>query len=90
MSWAGGWFFLMAAEQFTLGDHSFQLPGLGSYLQAAANAGNIGALVLGLATLDSPSEKFLLTFSKSSWYTPNERKISSQRGGWMAIKKVVP
>jgi len=51
MSWAGGWFFLMAAEQFTLGNHSFQLPGLGSYLQTAANAGNVPALLLGLATL---------------------------------------
>jgi NitT/TauT family transport system permease protein len=51
MSWAGGWFFLMAAEQFTLGNHSFQLPGLGSYLQAAANQGNTDALLGGLATL---------------------------------------
>ncbi|MGH2501674.1 MAG: ABC transporter permease subunit, partial [Ktedonobacterales bacterium] len=51
MSWAGGWFFLMAAEQFTLGPRSFQLPGLGSYLQTAANAGNGGALALGLFTL---------------------------------------
>ena len=51
MSWAGGWFFLMASEQFTLGSRSFQLPGLGSYLQAAANANNTGALLLGLATL---------------------------------------
>lgn len=51
MSWAGGWFFLMAAEQFTLGNRSFQLPGLGSYLQQAANAGDIRALLLGLLTL---------------------------------------
>ena len=51
MSWAGGWFFLMASEQFTLGSRSFQLPGLGSYLQVAANQGNTGALLLGLATL---------------------------------------
>ncbi|GCF08071.1 ABC transporter permease [Dictyobacter arantiisoli] len=51
MSWAGGWFFLMASEQFVLGSRSFQLPGLGSYLQAAANKGNASALVLGLATL---------------------------------------
>ena len=51
MSWAGGWFFLMAAEQFTLGSHSFQLPGLGSYLQTAANDGNVRDLLLGLATL---------------------------------------
>jgi NitT/TauT family transport system permease protein len=51
MSWAGGWFFLMAAEQFTLGKQSFQLPGLGSYLQAAANAGNVQAILFGLFTL---------------------------------------
>ena len=51
MSWAGGWFFLMASEQFTLGNRSFQLPGLGSYLQAAANTGNTGAILLGLLTL---------------------------------------
>ena len=51
MSWAGGWFFLIASEQFTLGSRSFQLPGLGSYLQAAVNAGNTGALLLGLGTL---------------------------------------
>ncbi|MBV8822182.1 MAG: ABC transporter permease subunit, partial [Ktedonobacteraceae bacterium] len=51
MSWAGGWFFLMASEQFTLGQQSFQLPGLGSYLQVAANEGNTRALLLGLGTL---------------------------------------
>jgi NitT/TauT family transport system permease protein len=52
MSWAGGWFFLLAAEQFTLGrTHNFRLPGLGSYLQTAANEDNVGALLLGLLTL---------------------------------------
>lgn len=51
MSWAGGWFFLMAAEQLTLGTRSFRLPGIGSYLQTAANAGNVAALILGLGTL---------------------------------------
>jgi NitT/TauT family transport system permease protein len=51
MSWAGGWFFLMAAEQFTLGDKDFRLPGLGSYLKAGADAGDLSALVLGLGTL---------------------------------------
>src|SRR5437764_7289140 len=51
MSWAGGWFFLMASEQLTIGSRSFQLPGLGSYLQAAANADNTGAILLGLAAL---------------------------------------
>jgi NitT/TauT family transport system permease protein len=51
MSWAGGWFFLMASEQFTLGDKNLRLPGLGSYLAGAADAGNARALAFGLATL---------------------------------------
>ena len=51
MSWAGGWFFLMASEQFTLGDKNLRLPGLGSYLAAAAERGDFSALALGLATL---------------------------------------
>ena len=51
VSWAGGWFFLMAAETFTVGARDFRLPGLGSYLQAAANAGDTTAVVLGIGTL---------------------------------------
>ncbi len=51
MSWAGGWFFLMAAEIFTLGDRDFRLPGLGAYLQTAANAGDTTAILMGLAVL---------------------------------------
>jgi NitT/TauT family transport system permease protein len=51
MSWAGGWFFLIAAESFKVGDKNFELPGLGSYLKEATDAGNVGALVLGLITL---------------------------------------
>lgn len=51
MSWAGGWFFLMASEQFTLGDKNLRLPGLGSYLAGAADAGNTWALTTGLLTL---------------------------------------
>lgn len=51
MSVAGGWFFLMAIESFTLGNQSFQLPGLGSYLSAASNQGNLSAILWGLAVL---------------------------------------
>jgi NitT/TauT family transport system permease protein len=51
MSWAGGWFFLMAAEIFTVGERDFRLPGLGAYLQEAANQGNYQAIFLGLLTL---------------------------------------
>jgi NitT/TauT family transport system permease protein len=51
MSVAGGWFFLMACEMFVLGNRDFRLPGLGSYLQTAANAGDTRAIVLGLITM---------------------------------------
>jgi len=51
MSWAGGWFFLMAAETFRVGSRDFRLAGLGSYLQAAADRGDMPALWMGLATL---------------------------------------
>ena len=51
VSWAGGWFFLMAAESFNVGNRDFRLPGLGSYLQQAANVGDTTAIVLGIATL---------------------------------------
>ncbi len=51
MSFAGGWFFLMAAEIFTAGSLNFRLVGLGSYLQEAANQGNLTAIAWGLAAL---------------------------------------
>ncbi len=51
MSWAGGWFFLMATEAFSLGKESFTLPGLGSYLSVAANRGDLAAILWGLGTL---------------------------------------
>lgn len=59
MSWAGGWFFLMAAEIFTVGQRDFRLPGLGAYLHEAASQQNfqaiawgVGALVLTVVLLD--------------------------------------
>lgn len=51
MSWAGGWFFLMAAEIFTVGSRDFRLPGLGAYLQEAANQSNYAAIGWGLFAL---------------------------------------
>ena len=47
MSVAGAWFFLMACEQF--GD--FRLPGLGSYLQSAADSGDTRSILLGILTM---------------------------------------
>ena len=51
MSVAGGWFFLMACEMFVLGSRDFRLPGLGSYLQTAASAGDTRSIVWGIATM---------------------------------------
>jgi NitT/TauT family transport system permease protein len=51
MSVAGGWFFLMACEMFVLGSRDFRLPGLGSYLQTAANAGDTRSILWGVATM---------------------------------------
>src|SRR5450631_614424 len=51
VSVAGGWFFLMACEMFVLGKRDFRLPGLGSYLQTAAGAGDTQAVLWGLGAM---------------------------------------
>jgi len=51
VSVAGGWFFLMACEMFVLGNRDFRLPGLGSFLQSAASAGDTRAIVWGLVAM---------------------------------------
>jgi NitT/TauT family transport system permease protein len=51
MSVAGGWFALMACEMFVLGSRDFRLPGLGSYLQTAASAGDTRSILLGVGTM---------------------------------------
>ncbi len=51
VSVAGGWFALMACEMFTMGTRNFQLPGLGSYLQTAAESGDMRALIAGFAVV---------------------------------------
>ncbi len=51
VSVAGGWFALIFCETFTMGSRNFQLPGLGSYIQAATNEGNMSALLVGIVTV---------------------------------------
>ena len=51
MSWAGGWFFLMACEMFTLTNQQFVLPGIGSYLSFASMKGDMPKIFYGLFTL---------------------------------------
>jgi len=59
MSMAGGWFFLTVTEAFTLGDHDFRLPGVGSYMSVAidhgdgrAMAGAVVAMVVMIVSVD--------------------------------------
>lgn len=47
LSVAGGWFFLTVCESYTLGDQSFSLVGLGSFMKVAAEKGDWTALVAG-------------------------------------------
>jgi NitT/TauT family transport system permease protein len=51
VSVAGGWFALILCEIFTMGDRSFQLPGLGSYIETATYSGDVRALIAGILTV---------------------------------------
>ena len=51
VSVAGGWFALMLCEMFTMGDRNFQLPGLGSYIQSAADSGDLRGLLSGIGVV---------------------------------------
>lgn len=53
LSMAGGWFFLATCEAFTLGEKSFLLPGLGSYLSYAFQTENYSGFVLGIFAMFS-------------------------------------
>ncbi len=51
MSMAGGWFFLTVTEAFTLGDHDFRLPGVGSYMSVAIDQGNVPAMLAAIVAM---------------------------------------
>ncbi|CTP82786.1 sulfonate ABC transporter permease [Xanthomonas translucens pv. arrhenatheri] len=54
MSMSGGWFFVVASEAITVGDHTLELPGIGSYLALAIaqrNFAAVGWAVLAMAVL---------------------------------------
>jgi len=51
MSMSGGWFFVVAAESITVGDHHAMLPGLGSYVATAIAARDLGGVGWALATM---------------------------------------
>jgi NitT/TauT family transport system permease protein len=51
MSWAGGWYFLIASEIITLGNRRVELPGIGSFLMDTASSGRLQLTALGLGCL---------------------------------------
>ena len=53
MSMSGGWFFVVASEAITVGDTTITLPGVGSYIAAANDAGRWDAIVAAVATMAS-------------------------------------
>ena len=50
LSWANGWFFLVASEIFTVGA-TYTRPGLGAYIAQAGSAGDVGAILVGIGAL---------------------------------------
>lgn len=48
MSWAGGWYFLVAAEIIILGSTTYNLPGIGSYIAGSVYSANIIGTIIGL------------------------------------------
>jgi NitT/TauT family transport system permease protein len=84
MSMAGGWFFLTLCEGFVLGDKSYRLPGLGSFLsvtfeqqQYTSFAAGLGALVIMVWGSDFLIWRPLIAWS--SQYRENEDSGSSER-----------
>jgi NitT/TauT family transport system permease protein len=51
LSFGGAWFFLVAAEAISVHDHTYSLPGIGSFAGAAVAKGDLGAVGLAIATM---------------------------------------
>lgn len=51
MSWAGGWYFLIACEIIAIGSIKHHLPGLGSFLIESVEGGEVGRTFYGLLVL---------------------------------------
>ncbi|SDK49889.1 ABC transporter permease [Streptomyces indicus] len=51
MSFAGGWFFLVASEAISVANHSYTLPGVGSYAGAAIGDGDLGKVGWAILTM---------------------------------------
>lgn len=51
MSFGGGWFFLTASEALSVNNHEYALPGVGAYVAAASDAGELDKVLLAIAVM---------------------------------------
>ncbi len=51
MSFGGGWFFLTASEALSVNGHQFALPGIGAYVAAASDEGDLTKVMLAVALM---------------------------------------
>lgn len=51
MSMSGGWFFVVASEAISVGDTTWKLPGIGSYVALALERRDIGAVLAAIGTM---------------------------------------
>ena len=51
MSFGGGWFFLAASEAISVGNKRYTLPGIGSYVQAAVDKGDMGEVGIAIVVM---------------------------------------
>ena len=51
MSFGGGWFFLVASEVISVNNHTYALPGIGSYVAAASAHRQLGRLLLAIGVM---------------------------------------
>jgi NitT/TauT family transport system permease protein len=51
MSMSGGWFFVVASEAISVGDNTWKLPGIGSYIAQAQAERDLGAIVWAIVAM---------------------------------------
>ena len=51
MSFGGAWFFLAASESISVLNHTYALPGIGSYVAAAIEQANLGRVGIAIVVM---------------------------------------
>lgn len=89
LSWTNGWFFLVAAEIIAVGSVKYHLPGIGSFLQRAAEHGDLRLVIWGLVALTG----LIVAFDAFVWRPLahwSERFNQDSSGGMPDYRSVSP